>query len=426
MTEPTTTDPTNAAPDELSPRGSATCRACGHTPLVSVLDLGRQPLANELPTTADAPDALFSLHLRVCPECGLGQVGEYVLPERIFGDYPYLSSVSASWLEHAKAYAVGKDAELGLVADGGLVVEVASNDGYLLRHFLDLGVPVLGVEPAANVAEIARSRGVDTMTAFFGRATAEAVIASHGHPRLVAANNVMAHVPDLDDFVGGFAVLCDDRTVVTVENPSFATLLAETQFDTIYHEHYSYLSAHTVARLVARHGLELVDVEDLPTHGGSYRYTIVRAGTRDASSRVQQAIHQELAAGLLDPVAWQGFETRSRSTITALRGWLDDRHAAGDVVAGYGAAAKGNTLLSAAEARVEDLVVVADGSVEKQGRFLPGARVPIVAPDALPATAATDVLVLPWNIADEIAPLVTALLPQARVWIAVPEPRQIA
>jgi hypothetical protein len=412
--------------DELTHRGSRICRACAKEPLVSVLDLGRQPLANELPATADATDSAFALHLRVCPSCGLGQVGEYVLPDRLFGDYPYLSSVSASWTEHAKRYATRMDDALGLAADRSLVLEIASNDGYLLRHFLDLGVPVLGVEPAANVADIARSRGVDTVTAFFGRATAEQVIASHGHPRLVVANNVMAHVPDLDDFVGGIATLCDDRTVVTVENPSFVTLLDETQFDTIYHEHYSYLSAHAVARVVADHGMELVGVEDLPTHGGSYRYTIARRGSQVADASVSAAIERELVAGLLDPDAWSSFADRSRRTISQLREWFEARHRAGDSVAGYGAAAKGNTLLNAAGAARTDLVAVADGSPEKQGRFLPGSRVPVIAPRELTDTAATDVLILPWNIAAEICPLVGALLPQARVWIAVPEPRRLA
>ncbi len=415
--------------DELTPRGSRVCRACAAEPLVSVLDLGRQPLANELPATphqGTGDGVAFPLHLRVCPACGLGQVGEYVLPQRLFGDYPYLSSVSASWLAHAKDYATRMDADLSLAAEGSLVVEVASNDGYLLRQFLDLGVPVLGVEPAANVAEIARSRGVDTVTAFFGRETARSVVASHGHPRLVAANNVLAHVPDLDDFVGGFAVLCDDRTVVTVENPSFLTLLDETQFDTIYHEHYSYLSAHAVARLVERHDLELVDVEDLATHGGSYRYTIMRRGARPATASVAATIDRELAGGLLDEATWRAFEARSRATTEGLRRWLDERHAAGDTVAGYGAAAKGNTLLNAAAAKADDLVAVVDGSPEKQGRFLPGTGAPIVAPTELPATGASDVLVLPWNIAAEIVPLVGELLPEARVWVAVPELRRLA
>jgi hypothetical protein len=415
-----TADPAVAKTTELSPRGTLSCRACGHGHLASVLDLGVQPLANELLPEADTPDAPFPLHLRICPACGLGQVGEFVLPERLFGDYPYLSSVSQSWLAHARRYAAEMDAELGLASGGGSVVEVASNDGYLLREFQALGVDVLGVEPAANVAELARSRGVDTLTAFFGRETAHRVVAERGHPRLVAANNVMAHVPDLDDFVGGFAELCDDTTVVTVENPSFVTLLNETQFDTIYHEHYSYLSAHAVGRLVEQHGLELVDVTGMPTHGGSYRYTIVRAGTRAALPSVAEAVERELGSGLLKEATWWAFADRSRATMSGLQTWLAERAAAGDRVAAYGAAAKGNTLLNAAGTRVGDILAVADGSPEKQGKFLPGSRIPVVAPESLPATGADDILVLPWNIAPEIGALVRRLLPEGRAWIAVP------
>ena len=419
-----TSNDTPQAGAALTATGVTTCRACDAQALHSVLDLGEQPLANELLPAADSPDAVFPLHLRICAECGLGQLGEFVAPERIFGDYPYLSSVSSSWVAHARGYAKVMYDELGL-AGGGLVVEVASNDGYLLREFRDLGVDVLGVEPAANVAEIARAAGVPTTTAFFGRETARAVVAEHGQPRLVAANNVLAHVPDLDDFVGGFAVLCGDDTTITVENPSFATLLTETQFDTIYHEHYSYLSAHAVARLVARHGLELVRVEELATHGGSYRYWIRRAGTTTADPGVAELIERELAGGLLSPEAWDAFAGRSHAAVDGLRAWLAERADAGARVAAYGAAAKGNTLLNAAGVRAEDLLVVADGSREKQGRWLPGSRVPIVAPGALADSSPTDVLVLPWNIAGEIVAVLADLVPDATAWAAIPEMRTL-
>jgi hypothetical protein len=408
--------------EQLSPRGNTVCRGCGAERLEPVLDLGRQPLANELLPLPDSPTALFPLHLKICPSCGLGQVGEFVRPERIFGDYPYLSSVSSSWVAHAKAYAATMQDALALDASD-LVVEVASNDGYLLREFLALGVPVLGIEPAANVADIARASGVPTLTAFFGRETARAVLAEHGHPRLIAANNVMAHVPDLDDFVGAFAVLCDADTVITVENPSFATLLHETQFDTIYHEHFSYLSAHAVARVVAGHGLQLVRVDDLTTHGGSYRYTIVKSGSQDPDDSVGKAIERELSGGLLSPETWRSFAERSRATITGLRAWLDERAAHGRRVAGYGAAAKGNTLLNAAGVEASEIAVVADGSSEKQGKYLPGTRIPVIPPDALAGYEPADVLILPWNIASEIAPIISQLVPGARRWVAVPELR---
>jgi hypothetical protein len=266
---------------------------------------------------------------------------------------------------------------------------------------------------------------VRTLTAFFGRETAHAVLSEHGHPRLIAANNVMAHVPDLDDFVGGFAVLCDADTVITVENPSFVTLLQETQFDTIYHEHFSYLSAHAVARVVAAHGLQLVGVEELTTHGGSYRYTIVKQGARPQDDSVGRAIDRELSGGLLAPDAWRAFAERSRATITGLREWLDQRISAGECVAGYGAAAKGNTLLNAAGVEASDIAVVADGSSEKQGKYLPGTRIPVVAPAELAGFQPADVLILPWNIAAEIGPIIGELVPGARRWVAVPELRAL-
>jgi hypothetical protein len=408
----------------LTARGVTTCRSCGAQTLHSVLDLGEQPLANQLLPAVDSPDPAFPLHLRICTACGLGQLGEFVTPERIFGDYPYLSSVSSSWVSHARAYAKAMYDELQL-ADGALVLEVASNDGYLLREFRDLGVAVLGVEPAANVARVAAAAGIPTVPQFFGRATARELRSAYGTPRLLVANNVLAHVPDLDDFVGGLAILCGDDTTVTVENPSFAALLAGTQFDTIYHEHYSYLSAHAVRTLVARHGLALVAVQELTTHGGSYRYWIRRAGTSTADPDLEALIERELTAGLLSPQHWQAFAARSHAAVTGLRSWLADRARAGDRVAAYGAAAKGNTLLNAAGANAADLLVVADGSPEKQGRWLPGSRIPIVAPDQLADRGPHHVLVLPWNIADEIVGVLTELVPAATAWAAVPHMRTL-
>lgn len=411
--------------DELTPRGSLTCRGCGVDGLVSVLDLGRQPLSNEMALTTDEPSPTFPLHLRVCPVCGLGQIGEYVLPERIFGaEYPYLSSVSTSWLAHAGDYTRHMIGELGL-GEGDLVMEVASNDGYLLTQMQDAGMRVLGIEPAGQVAEIARSRGVETLNEFFGLATAEQVVASHGRPRLVAANNVMAHVPDLQDFLAGLSHLCDDDTVVTVENPSFVTQMLETQFDTIYHEHFSYLSAHAVAAATSGVGLELTRVEKLTTHGGSNRYWLTRTGTREAHPSVAEVIEEELAAGLLTPQLWEDFAERSRAVIRGLRSWLDERHATGRTVAGYGAAAKGNTLMNAADVRADDLVLVVDGSEAKQGKYLPGSHVRVAAPSELAGADPDDVLVLPWNIAPEISRLVAELTPGAACWIAVPEMREI-
>jgi hypothetical protein len=410
---------------ELSDRGTRVCRGCGSDGLTSVLDLGDQPLANEMALSQATPDPRFPLHLRVCASCGLGQVGEYVLPERIFGaEYPYLSSVSSSWVAHAGQYATSMVDGLGLT-QGDLVVEVASNDGYLLEQMQRLGMNVLGVEPAHGVADIARAKGVPTVSEFFGLGVAERLVAEHGRPRLVAANNVMAHVPDLHDFVQGLAHLCDQDTVITVENPSFLNLLHEVQFDTIYHEHFSYLTAHAVAKSVEPFGLELVRVESLTTHGGSNRYWLTLTGARAVDDSVKATIDEELSSGLLDERVWRTFAERSRAAIDGLRAWLDEQHAADRTVAGYGAAAKGNTLMNAAAVAADDLVVVVDGSEAKQGKFLPGSHVPVAAPPALTEHSADDVLILPWNIASEIGELVKTLSPTATCWIAVPSMQRV-
>jgi hypothetical protein len=410
--------------EEISPRGTRVCRGCGASGLVSVLDLGNQPLSNQLGLAADDVLDAFPLHLRSCPTCGLGQVGEYVLPERIFGDeYPYLSSTSTSWVEHARQYATRLVDELGLGEDD-LVIEVASNDGYLLKQFQALGIRVLGIEPAKNVAKLAQDAGVPTIAEFFGAETAARVAAEHGHPRLIVANNVMAHVPDLQDFVAGFAALAADDTVITVENPSYTTMLAETQFDTIYHEHYSYLTAHAVQQVVRRHGLDLFHLDQLPTHGGSNRYWISR--TRPSDDTVESVLTEELALGLFEPKQWEDFATRSRAAIDGLRTWLTDRRESGRTVAGYGAAAKGNTFLNAVGDEARILLYVVDGSVEKQGKFLPGSQVPILAPDALAADPVDDVLILPWNLSAELTALVAELSPTSSSWVAIPEVRQIS
>lgn len=406
-------------PTMLSPRGTSVCRGCGAKDLVSVLDLGNQPLANELLTAPTQVSDLFPLHLRMCGECGLGQVGEYAAPERIFSDdYPYLSSASSSWVAHARGFAETMTKTLGLGGDD-LVVEIASNDGYLLGEFLALGVGVLGVEPAGNVAAIAVTRGVRTVESFFDADLARKLARDHRTPSLIVANNVMAHVPDLHGFLEGLSALCGPESVIAVENPSMATLLIEAQFDTIYHEHFSYLSAHAVAAAAANHDLTLTRVDRLPTHGGSNRYWLRRSGANPEPS-VADALAAEDADGLLDPERWATFAATSLAATEGLRHWLLDRRAEGRKVAAYGAAAKGNTFLNAVGEASRSIAVVVDASPEKQGRFLPGSAVPIRAPAALADTSADDVLILPWNLAAEIVPLVRELLPSAATWTALP------
>src|SRR5690349_13349992 len=409
--------------DALTPRGTDVCRLCAGDGMVSVLDLGEQPLANEMGLSANDELPRFPLHLRICSDCGLGQVGEFVLPERIFGDnYPYLSSTSQIWLDHCRAYAARFSAELAL-GHGDLVVEVASNDGALLRAMQEHGVDVLGVEPAANVAKLAEAAGVPTVVEFFGAGTAERIVAEHGHPKLVAANNVMAHVPDIHDFMAGFAVLADDDTVITVENPSMMSLLHHTQFDTIYHEHYSYLTAHSVRQLAQAHGLDLVHVDQTSTHGGSNRYRLSRTRHPDAS--VDSILDDERRGGLFDATEWQDFASRSQAAIAGLRTWLTECEAAGETVAGYGAAAKGNTFLNAVGDAARTLTYVVDGSREKQGKFLPGTRTPVIAPHEMSDRPVDHVLILPWNISSELRELVGQFLPLARVWVALPGMREL-
>lgn len=360
----------------------------------------------------------FPLHMRICPECGLGQLGEYVLPERIFhSTYPYLSSASTTWVEHARNYAAHMQKTLSLGNDT-LVLELASNDGYLLSAFKSLGIPVLGVEPADNVASLARAAGVATLTEFFGTRCAASILKQHGHPRLIVANNVFAHIPDMHDFMEGIAALADDDTVITIENPSFVELLQRTLFDTIYHEHYSYLTAHSVGTVARVHGLDIVHVEQLPTHGGSNRYWLSRR--RQADKSVADTLQTERDAGLFNPAVWRRFASQAMESIEGLRSWLLARRDAGDVVAGYGAAHKGNTFLNAVGEASRILEYVVDASSEKQGKFLPGSRVPVLAPDQLGLANPSDVLILPWNIAEEIASRVRRLTPNARIWVAQP------
>lgn len=410
--------------DLISSRGTTDCRACHSHELKNVLDLGDQPLPAEYGRTADEEMDTFPLHLRICQRCGLGQLGEFVLRERIFHDnYPYLSSASSTWIEHAGQYAAAMKNTLGLHSRS-LVLELASNDGYLLTTFKKLGVKVLGVEPAENVAAIARAAGIPTLGKFFGLETATGILADHGHPRLIVANNVFAHVPDMHDFMAGIGALSDDQTVITVENPSFAVLLQNTLFDTIYHEHYSYLTAHSVKKVAEAHGLNLVRVDQLPTHGGSNRYWLSRSNS--ACESVVATLEAETQAGLFQPGAWAAFSERARSAIKGLREWLLERGQAGDVVAGYGAAHKGNTFLNAVGPAARTMTCVVDASHEKQGKYMPGSRIPVLAPEQLAAMHPTDVLILPWNIASELGERIRELVPSARIWVAQPTMRLLS
>ncbi len=388
------------------------CRCCGAELSETFANLGMSPLANAFvpPGQAQAMEPFYPLHAYVCSRCRLVQLGEFASPQAIFSDYLYFSSVSEGWLRHAEAYVAQMVARFGL-GPQTRVVEVASNDGYLLQYFNARGVPVLGVEPAANVARAAIEKGIPTHVAFFGVETARKLRAAHPAPVLIAANNVMAHVPDLHDFVQGFRELLAPGGVVTVEFPHLLRLMQQNQFDTIYHEHFSYFSLLTAEAVLSRHGLVLFDVEELPTHGGSLR--IYARHVEDTDKPVTAAVEalraQEVAAGLAGAEAYRRFAENVVQAKLDLLEFLIAARRAGQRVVGYGAPAKGNTLLNYCGVGPELLPFTVDRSPHKQGYLLPGTRIPIRAPEAILEEKPDFVLILPWNLKDEIAAQMAAV-----------------
>jgi len=394
-----------------SVRTITTCRSCGGSLAVPFCDLGDQPVANDFvsPARAGEPDARYRLRVMVCAGCRLAQLDTIVDASTIFSDYAYLSSVSTSWLAHARQASLALAERQGL-GPSSFVVEVASNDGYMLRNFVAAGIPCLGIEPAANVAQRAEAAGVPTLVRFFGVSTAAEVLALHRPADLVIANNVLAHVPDVNDFVGGLAALLAPAGLLAIESPHLVRLAEGLQFDTIYHEHYAYWSLMAMEGLLRRHGLAVVDLVVLPTHGGSLRVMAMRAEAAPPPSPAVLAVRAEEARLGLDGDAWYaGFGPRIGAVIAALRDHLAAARARGETVAAYGAAAKGNTFLNATGLGPADIVAVADANPLKIGTLLPGSRIPVVSPDALAALRPDAVLVLPWNIAEEIGGVLAGL-----------------
>ena len=389
-----------------SPLEPPLCRFC-RTPLVDTfLDLGRQPLANSYLTPAQlaaGTERAYPLHVRVCRKCFLVQADDAVPADAIFDDgYAYFSSYSTSWVEHARRYAQTMTDRFGLGPES-LVVEVASNDGYLLQHFLALDIGVLGVEPTANTAQAAIARGVPTEMAFFGEATGRHLAARGRRADLMAANNVLAHVPDIGDFVAGFRELLKDQGVLTFEFPHLLNLLEKVQFDTIYHEHYSYLSLLAVEQVLRARGLRPFDVERLSTHGGSLRLFCGHMASGHEETDALRALRaDEQAAGLDRIETYAGFAPRVEAVRDSFRAFLAAEKAAGRKLAAYGAAAKGNTFLNYCGTTTDDIVAVFDASLAKQGRFLPGSHLPILSPQAVGELRPDDLVILPWNLKDEI------------------------
>lgn len=381
------------------------CRLCGARLTFPFVDLGMSPLCENYLTAdqADAPETFYPLRVLLCHECLLVQLPAHVSGEHIFSAYAYFSSYSTSWVAHARRYADTMTARLGLAADS-LVTEVASNDGYLLQHFHQAGIPVLGIEPAENIASVASAKGIRTVAKFLGAETGESIAADYGKADLVTANNVFAHVPDILGFASGLRALVKETGLVTLEFQHLLRLIQRRQYDTIYHEHFSYLSLLTASRVLDTVGLRVVDVEELPTHGGSLRLharPVETAG--EPQARVKAVLDAENAAGLHTVEGHAGFATDVLKVKSDLLAFLIGAAVEGKSVAGYGAPGKGNTLLNHCGIRSDLLEYTVDRSPHKQGRYLPGTHIPIYAPGKLTETRPDYILVLPWNLREEIS-----------------------
>jgi|SRR5688572_10218364 SAM-dependent methyltransferase len=394
-----------AASEAVSQNHSFRCRFCG-TPLRhSFVDLGMSPLCQThiSPAEVDRMEPFYPLHAFVCHECFLVQLSEYVSPAELFTEYAYFSSYSDSWVQHARAYADMMIRRLSLNAQSR-VIELASNDGYLLQHFIRPGIPVLGVEPAANVAKVAVEKGIPTVVRFFGRDAARDIADEFGQADLLLGNNVLAHVPCLNDFVAGMKIVLKPLGIITMEFPHLYRLIESNQFDTIYHEHFSYFSFFTVEKVFAAHRLTVFDVEELTTHGGSLR--IYARHTENATLRVSPAVgalrQREFDAGFTRLDTYSSFTERVKETKRALLDFLIRAKRAGKTLVGYGAPGKGNTLLNYCGIRQDFLDYTVDRSPYKQGKFTPGTRIPILHPDRISETRPDYVFILPWNLKDEV------------------------
>jgi 2-polyprenyl-3-methyl-5-hydroxy-6-metoxy-1,4-benzoquinol methylase len=382
------------------------CRFCGTQIEHSFVDLGMSPLCQThiLSSELNKFETFYPLHAFVCTECWLVQLDEFVSPEEIFSEYDYFSSFSTSWVEHAKKYSEKMTEELEL-NESSLVVEVASNDGYLLQHFINANIPVLGIEPAANVAEAALEKGIRTTVQFFGEQTAKGIKSEFGAADLLLGNNVLAHVPDINDFVKGMKVLLSKTGTITMEFPHLLNLIQLNQFDTIYHEHFSYLSFYTVQKIFAHHSIAIFDVEEIPTHGGSLRIYGKHDtdSSREVSENVRILIDKEISYGINDLGIYNKYEEQVKETKRKLLSFLIEIKNAGKTVVGYGAPGKGNTLLNYCAIRQDFLDYTVDLSTQKQGKFTPGCRLPIRDPAVIKETKPDYILVLPWNLIDEIS-----------------------
>lgn len=383
------------------------CRFCQNPLQHTFVDLGVSPIANDYISqeNLDKVESFYPLHTYVCDKCLLVQIEDFESPEHIFGDgdYAYFSSFSDSWLRHAKAYTDLMVERFGFDASSQ-VVEIASNDGYLLQYFHQKGIPVLGVEPAANTAKVAEEKGIPCIVKFFGVETAKELVNSGKQADLLLGNNVLAHVPDLNDFVAGMKLVLKPEGIITMEFPHLYQLIQQNEFDTIYHEHYSYYSLLTVMQVFAAHGMTLFDVEELPSHGGSLRIYVKHEDNSaiEISDRLGKLKDKEIQAGLDKLATYLNFGEKVKATKRKLLKFLIEAKSEGKTIAGYGAPAKGNTLLNYCGVRTDFIDYTVDRSPYKQNLYLPGTHIPIMAPDYIKETKPDYLLILPWNLRNEI------------------------
>jgi hypothetical protein len=380
------------------------CRLCGSELNHSLVDLGMSPLCESFLARheLDAMERYFPLHALLCSKCFLVQLREYADPDHIFTEYAYFSSYSSTWVAHAEAYCKQITKRLNLRSDS-FVVELASNDGYLLQHFLPLGVPVLGIEPAANVAKVAIEKGINTRVDFFGRRLASELVAKGRRADLIIGNNVLAQVPDLNDFVAGMVILLEPEGVITLEFPHLQRLMSERQFDTIYHEHFSYFSLITIEHLAKRHALKIIDVEELSTHGGSLRVYLAHASSKAAASpSVANLLARERGLGYEDVATYMPFAEHVKATKRRLLSLLISLKDDGKRICGYGAPGKGNTLLNYCGIGIDMLDFTVDRNPYKHYRYTPGMHIPIFPVEAIDVAKPDYILILPWNLKEEI------------------------
>lgn len=400
-------EPTNTSTDFTLgiPISDIACRFCGEKLTQIFIDLGVSPVANSYRAASqmESLEAHFPLHVYVCTQCFLVQLPSYHSGEEIFSDYAYFSSYSDSWLLHAKNYAEKMIKDFGIVPDHQ-VIEIASNDGYLLQYFLADGIPVLGIEPAKNVAQEAIKKGIPTITEFFGRENAQKWVREGHSADLLIGNNVLAHVPDLNGFVAGIKIILKPTGILTLEFPHLLRLIEENQFDTIYHEHFSYFSFSTVTRIFTHHGLKIFDVDEIETHGGSLRiYVCHPNNNKSVSPRVQQLLSCEDEKGYNELTIYREFQKKVLRTKCDILSFMIQAKNQGKTICGYGAPAKGNTLLNYCGIGSDFIDYTVDRNPHKQNLFLPGSQIPIHSPDRIFETKPDYLVILPWNLKDEIA-----------------------